>query len=100
MIHPIDHTFLDCLTIEGVANRLKIGIAMLADLSNVAPCVGFGGVAKYRYISPYSGKPIWVLQRSGYYDCDAFACDVWQFDQDFTEDQAVEFLRTIDDQVQ
>lgn len=87
----IKHAQLDCQTFaEAVKN--KVAVTELEDLTGKVPHVGYGGASKSSYISPNSGKMIFVLERSGMYCQDAFLSDVWQFDTDFSTEEASEFI--------
>lgn len=86
---------LDCQTLAD-ALKGKVEVVELEDLSWKVPHVGYGGATKSMYVSPKSGKTVYVLERSGMYDADAFSTKVWQFDEDFTVEDAAEFLTQFD----
>ena len=92
MIRPIKHDTLDCTTLADVLGRSGIQVTELEDLSDKVPHVGYGGAGKSKYTSPKSGSTIFVLERNGLYAPDAYLNDVWQFNKDFTTEEAKEFL--------
>jgi hypothetical protein len=89
---PLKFFSLDCQTFAD-ALKNKINLVFLEDLSGKIPHVGYGGAGKSKYISPKSGKEIFVLEVNGWYDADAYINDVWQFEKDFTAEEATEFLK-------
>lgn len=92
---PIKHNQLDCETLANALSKLGITVTEIADLTGLVPHVGYGGAAKSFYISPKSGKPIYVLERNGLCSPDSWLNDVWQFADDFTIDEAKAFLQSI-----
>lgn len=91
-MNAIKYHELDCQTFAD-ALRGKVDVVEVEDLTGKVPHVGFGGAVKSKYISPKSGKTIYVLEQSGMYAADAFVNRVWQFEEDFSVDDAIEFLR-------
>ena len=75
----------DCAVFEDIMR----GTLEVTELAN------FNFAQKSSYINP-RGEKIFVLERSQYYDCDAYATDIWQFKEDFTEEEAKEFIDAFD----
>ena len=95
---PLKHITLDCTTASEML-RGKAQVTEIEDLTGEVPHVGYGGAAKSSYVSPTSGKTIYVLERNGMYAPDAYTNDVWLFDEDFSAAAARDFLTAIDQQV-
>ena len=87
---------LDCQTLTDALKAKGIVVTEIVDLSNLVPHVAYGGACKSSYVSPKSGKIIYVLERNALYAPDAWLNDVWQFDADFSLEEAVEFLSNYD----
>lgn len=87
---------LDCQLFAEVARKQGVETRNEQDLCNKVPHVGFGGASRSEYTSPKTGKTIYVLERNGWYAGDAYQNDVWQFDTDFTTEQAAEFIAAHD----
>lgn len=85
----------DCATLADML-RGEIELIEVDDLSGKVQHVGFGGVAKSKYVSKNTGKTIYVLERNNTYAADAYTNDVWQFDADFSAAEADEFIRLHD----
>lgn len=94
---PLAHHQLDCQTLADALSG-KVAVRELEDLTGKVPHVGYGGASKSSYVSPRTGKTIYVLERNGLYAPDAWSNDVWQFDQDFTPAEAAAFLAAVDAQ--
>ena len=95
---PIKHISLDCQTFVDAFKQQypQVEVRELENLTGKVPHVGFGGASKSYYLSPKSGRAIYVLERNGQYAPDAYNNDVWQFREDFTAEEAAEFLKGID----
>lgn len=92
---PILHTILDSMSFaEAVKGHVDVREEL--DISGFVPHAGFGGATKSSYVSPKTGKTVYVLERSGLYAPDAWTTHVWQFDADFTADEAAAFLSAQD----
>ncbi len=91
----IKYNQLDCQMLAD-ALKGKVTVTEIENLTGKVPHVGFGGASKSSYESPKTGKTIYVLERNGLYAPDAWINDVWQFDADFTIQEATNFLTTID----
>ena len=91
----IKYHLLDCQTFTE-AMRGKVEVIELEDLTGKVPHVGYGGASKSKYFSPKTDRWIYVLERNGWYAGDAYANDVWQFDNDFTADEARRFIEDWD----
>lgn len=91
----LNYNQLDCET-YAAAVAGKVEVIELEDLSGKVPHVGFGGASKSSYVSPNTGKTIFVLERNNTYAADAYYNDVWQFDHDFTATEAADFIRAHD----
>lgn len=90
-MEAIKHNQLDCQTLAD-ALKGKVEVIEIADLTGLVPHVGYGGASKSTYVSPKTGKTIYVLERNGMYASDAWGNEVWQFDSDFTTADAALFL--------
>lgn len=91
-MNPLKFAELDSQTFAE-AVRDKVDVVELEDLTGKVPHVGYGGALKSKYVSPKTGRTIYVLEQSGMYDIDAYINKVWQFDRDFTVEEAAEFLK-------
>ena len=89
---PIKYHCLDCETFASAVKGAVV-VVLIEDLTGKVPHVGYGGASKSKYASPKSGREIFVLEVNGWYDADAYVNDVWQFEEDFSVDQAAEFVR-------
>lgn len=94
MLMPVKYHCLDCSTFKG-AVKGKIEVTEIENLSCKIPHVGYGGGSKSKYVSP-KGQTIYVLERNNWYTGDAYINDVWQFDRDFTAEEADEFITQFD----
>lgn len=83
---------LDSTTFSQAIKSLGVEVIEVEDLSGKVPHVGFGGASKSYYISPKTGKKIYVLEQNGAYAADAYINRVWQFEEDFTVEEAYRFL--------
>lgn len=83
---------LDCQTLTDALKEQNIVVTELVDLSSYVPHPAYGGACKSSYVSPRSGKTIYALERNALYAPDAWLNEVWQFDEDFTASEAVQFL--------
>lgn len=91
MIFEIKHSQLDCQTLAD-ALRGRVEVQEIQDLTGLVPHVGAGGASKSIYVSPKTGRTVYVLERNGMYAPDAYLNDVWQFADDFSVDEAREYL--------
>lgn len=62
---------------------------------NLTYVAGYGGASKITYVSPKTGKKMFVLQVSEMYCADDFGTECWYFTEDFTEKQADAFLTSV-----
>jgi hypothetical protein len=94
-VKPIKHSFIDCTTLKE-ALKGKVEVKELEDLYLIVPHVGYGGAMISTYVSPNSGKDVFVLERYGLYAADAYVTEVWQFEEPFTAEEARLFLEQAD----
>ena len=94
--HLLRHAQLDCDTFANILDRQGITIYGERNLSGDVPHSGYGGVTMYTYVSPNTGRFVYVLERSGLYAPDAYLCNVWQFSYPFSVSDANDFLTNID----
>lgn len=97
LMTPLNHQVLDTETFADAVRRLGVPVMVMEteDLCGLVPHVGYGGAAKSMYTSAKTGKPVYVLERNGFYAPDAYQNDVWQFDTDFSPAEAADFLRSL-----
>lgn len=93
MIKPIKHHSFDCSDLAAELEKHGVTVERVEDLTGKVWHVGAGGATKSTYVSPKSGKTIFVLEKFGMYSADAYSCESYQFEEDFTVEQADEFLR-------
>lgn len=93
MIKPIKSHIFDCSDLASELKRHGVTVEQVEDLTGKVWHVGAGGATKSTYVSPKSGKTIFVLETFGMYSADAYSCESYQFEEDFTVEQADEFLR-------
>ena len=91
----IKHLELEDTTYAAAVKSI-VAVTELADLTGRVPHVGYGGAAKSCYVSPKTGKTIYVLERNGLIAPDSYINDVWLFDSDFSDAEAAAFLAAID----
>lgn len=96
-MNPIKHTVLDCETFDSFCAG-KVDVKLVEDLCYKVPHGGYGGASKSSYANK-TGKTILVLERNDWYSGDAYANDVWLFEEDFTADEAAEFIKDWDKQI-
>jgi len=84
----MEETFGDKLREAGIESKEE-------NLSFKVPHVGYGGASKRIYTSPNTGKEIYVLETNEPYAADAFVTHLWQFDHDFTVEEAKTFLEAM-----
>jgi hypothetical protein len=94
VIRPIKHDRIDAASFAEVV--APIHVEHVEDLCGKVPHVGYGGASKSKYVSPKSGRTIFVLERNGMYAPDAFSNEVWHFERDFTVADAATFLKNQD----
>lgn len=96
MIKPRSHIFLDCETIQDRLKEYLKPILGVVDLS--VPLAKFnrpgGGIEKV--CSRFPGLNVFYLQRTSLYAEDGFCSEIWQFGEDFTANDAAEFLQDLD----
>jgi hypothetical protein len=78
------------------AVRGHVDLHLEADLTGLVPHSALAGAAKWRYTSVRTGQQMYVLDRTVIYAADDWASEVWTFDEDFTAEQACDFLRARD----
>jgi hypothetical protein len=93
----IKHHILHDETLADVFKTHGVKVMEIEDLSGRVPHVGAGGAWKSSYVSPKSGKTIYVLERQGCGDGESYVNHVWQFEADFTPDEARMFLEDWDE---
>lgn len=86
---------VDCDTLANIL-RDKVVMTNTVDISDAVPHCGYGGASKWSYLSPKTGKTIYVLERSQTYAPDAYHTEIWQFEQDFTAEEAARFIADYD----
>lgn len=94
--HLLKYDVLDCATLSDVVSKKGVIVTEIEDLSGKVPHVGYGGASKSTYVSPKTGNTVYVLERNGWYAGDAYVNDVWQFDCDFTAEEANDFIKSED----
>jgi len=88
----IKHNQIDC---DHMGNVLrKQGVPFVeTDLTGMVPHAGYGGAARYEYVSPKTGEKVFILEVNGLYAPDAYVAESWFFLEDFTVEQATEFIQ-------
>jgi hypothetical protein len=92
----LSYQVLDCEILAGVLAKQGVKVTEVEDLSGKIPHTALGSAAKSTYFSPKSNRTVYVLEREQQYAADGFATDVWQFAEDFTAEEAAEFVRQYD----
>lgn len=93
---PIKHTQLIDTTLGHELQKANVIVTEIEDLSGKVPHAAAGGAAKSSYVSPKSGRTIYILERNSVVPPDSYTNDVWQFDTDFTAEEAAQFLKDVD----
>lgn len=78
------------------AVRGHVSVDLLEDLTGRVPHSAMAGAAKLHYVSPNTGRDMYILDRSVIYAADDWASETWTFVKDFTADEAADFLRAYD----
>jgi hypothetical protein len=89
LMKPITHTTIDCDDFEAICQRQNAKILVKTDFESP---VGTSQLTKYEYINN-NGQTRYCLEYGLQYAADAFAVEIWLFDNDFNEDQVGIFLR-------
>ncbi|WP_028312576.1 hypothetical protein [Derxia gummosa] len=88
----LDHNVLGPRSFASVLNEAGVSIN---DADNAAWCLAIPGrdeAKRYSYVSPKSGKTIFALEYTTCIPAKPGMHEVWQFDHDFSEQEAIEVL--------
>ena len=97
VIQPANHTLLTEDHFEDYAKRYKIPIVSheKLDILPTEMTINPPSIDKYVYKSPKTGKDVYVLQKTSIVEPDGYGSEIWQFKDDFTIDDAKNFLSQI-----
>ena len=88
----VKYANLDSRSLSEVLATIGIQVVETQDLTGKVRHVGMGGAAKLKYVSPKTGRTIYILERSAPYAPDAYYTESWQFREDFSAQEAQDFL--------
>lgn len=89
-MHPLKYFELGCQTLTE-AVRGKVEVVELEDLTGKVPQMQ--EISKSMYVSSETHRNIYVLEQRDLFVPESYVTRVWQFDSDFTVEEAARFLK-------
>jgi len=93
----IKHDSLTDEHFEAVVKQAGIDVEEMQDYSYKVPHAFVGSARKMRYYSPKSNRMIYVLERVNMVPPDSYVADTFQFESDFTLEEAINFIKKWDE---